>query len=532
MKRVWSEAFVEEANLANNISLLRKVLGEGSGSGAYIETVPRRGYRFLAQVTEIDNVNSDQRVADGSVEGVDGTRQVSRPVFMAPRSKLTLRLALVLAISLTMVVLVLPRRPSDGLSSNPRAARFAVAPPRGTTLPPPFQPLSPALSPDGSQLVFRVLRSGEPVLAIRPIDGIESRILPGTEGGRFPFWSPDSREIAFFADGKLRRVNASGGLVRIICDAADGYGGTWNREGVILFTPSPNEGLFKVQVPSGRPTQVTWLQRNETFHQHPQFLPDGRRFIYFASPDSIYVGSLDDGAPSQILASRSRAVYSPLGFILFVKDGTLLAQRFDTDRVRLSGDPIPLADGVPIGGVGVEGRPAGGASFSVSDNGVLVYRTIAAIHRKLAWFDRGGRVVGSVDVLPFETFSDAELSPDGNQIAIAYGAQPFAEDIWVFDLTTGRSTQVTFHSGPNRHPIWSPDGEWLVFWSGRPEATGIYRKRRTGENPEEFLLGSETNRPAWPSDWGSGGVVFGRRPNGDVRMLQLGGDRKPQTLVS
>src|SRR5262249_52415344 len=160
-------------------------------------------------------------------------------------------------------------------------------------------------------------------------------------------------------------------------------------------------------------TPVTRLQPNETFHQHPQFLPDGRRFIYFASPDGIYLGSLDGREPARILTSRSRALYSPPGFIVFVRDRTLFAQRFDADRVRLSGNPMPLAEGLAIGGVSAEGRPAGGGAFSVSENGVLAYRTTPPIHAKLAWFDRKGRPGGSVGVLPFEAFSDPELSPDG-----------------------------------------------------------------------------------------------------------------------
>ena len=213
------------------------------------------------------------------------------------------------------VAVVVTTRRSDNATTNPRPMRFAVTPPLGTSLPSPGQPLSPALSPDGTRMAFRVFRDGKPVLAIRILAELDAQVVPNTEGVSFPFWSPDSRTVGFFADGMLKRLDVSGGPVQTICDAADGYGGTWNRDDVILFAPRANGGLFRVPAAGGAPTQVTWLQADETFHQHPQFLPDGRRFIYFASPDRIYLGSLDGDAPVRILTSRSQAPSSHLSAI-------------------------------------------------------------------------------------------------------------------------------------------------------------------------------------------------------------------------
>jgi len=378
------------------------------------------------------------------------------------------------------------------------------------------------------------LRDGAPILAIRAIGDVDSRILPGTEGATFPFWSPDSRAIGFFADGKLKRIDRSGGPVRILYDAALGAGGTWNRDGEILFAPTMEGPLFKIAATGGQASPITALHKGEPSHQHPQFLPDGRSYIYFSPPDGIYFASLAGAAPVRVLTSRSQARYALPGYLLFVKDGTLLAQRFDVDRARVNGAPMPLADGVPIGGgAAVDGRPAGGGAFSVSESGLLTYRTVAPVRTKLVWFDRAGRIVAPVALPAFERFADVELSPDGMRIAFAHGTRPFAEDVWVVDLATGQATQVTFHPTPDR-PIWSGDGEWLVFESARPEAPGLYRKMWKGDKPEELLFRKDVGEPEWPSDWATTGIVFERPQSvasAEALLLPLDGDGKPHRLV-
>jgi DNA-binding winged helix-turn-helix (wHTH) protein/Tol biopolymer transport system component len=525
MKRVWADAFVEDANLANNISLLRKVLSGGNGGEEYIETVPKRGYRFLAAVTRVTTPYDDQPVVRSPV--IDGVAE-SQPltsVRPAAPGRQPIRLARVVVACLAFVVIaILMRRSPAQISAPP--IRFTVSAPSGTSLPPPFQPASPAMSPDGRRLAFRVLRGGESVIAVRALDGLETGVLAGSEGGVFPFWSPAGDEIAFFAGGKLKKASLSGGAVQTICDAADGYGGTWNRDGLILFAPSPRTGLFSVRATGGQPVQVTSPRGNETFHQHPQFLPDGRRFTFFASPDGIYLGSLDGGTPVRILTSRSHARYAPEGFVLFIRDSMLMAQPFDANRGRVIGDPLRLAEHVPIGGVMAGGQPVGGGALSVSENGVLAYKTMASIQWKLAWFDRSGKLVAPARPLPFGDFGDFEMSPDATQVAVGHSG-----DIWVVDLQTGQAKQITFRSAGDRRPIWSPDGQWLVFISPRHEAAGLYRKKVSGDLPEELLLGADPDRLAWPSDWKAQGVVFMAPEGGDVRKLPLGGDRKVDTLA-
>lgn len=514
MKRVWQDAFVEEANLANNISTLRKVLGDQSGGVEYIETVPRRGYRFLATV-EPDGNSFAQRPAPELLPAAIPSSDVQRRSIRA-RQLIAAALGVTVLVIATIAMRDIVTRGTP-LRTGP--IRFTVAPPLGTMLPSTSEPMSPSVSPDGAFVVFGVLRRGEPVLAIRALDAVDSRILAGSEGGRFPFWSPDSRVVAFFANGKLKKVDVAGGTVQTICDAVPGYGGTWNRNGEILFAPSAADGLFKVPSSGGEPVRVTTLQENEVFHQHPQFLPDGRRFLYFAAPDGVYMASLDGGAATRVLTSRQMALYSSPGYIVFLRNRALFAQQFDADRVRLIGEPMPLASNIRTGGANVGGRPAGGAAISLSESGLLAYGTDAPVHAGLAWFNRAGRLIESIGPFPFEGLIDAELSPDASRVAIADTTQPFVNDIWVFEFATRHATQVTFHPASERRPMWSPDGRWLTFVSARPDAPGIYQKMVTGEQPEQLVYRSEHGQVTWPSDWTGSGIFYETQRDGTIWML-------------
>jgi serine/threonine protein kinase/Tol biopolymer transport system component len=410
-------------------------------------------------------------------------------------------------------------------------ARFAVAAPRGTSFGTREQLISPAISPDGNRLVFRVLRQGEPVLAVRAIDALDARVLTGTEGAQFPFWSPDSRTIAFFARGKLRTIGADRGApIQTICDAAAGAGGTWSREGLIIFAPGGPAGLFKVPATGGQPSALTTLQKNETSHRFPQFLPDGRRFLYFAPPNTVYLGSTDGRPSVRVLTNDFGARYSPVGFLLFERDGVLLAQRFEADRSLLMGDPVQVGEGL------LAFPGSGETPFSISDNDVLVYATNPPENVKLAWVDRAGRPIQSVGPFPFGRYADPELSPDGKRVAMENVPAPRTQvapwanqEVWVFELDSGRSTQLTFDPASDEHPIWSPDGSRLVFLSRRPGAEGLYQKVASNETPEELLLRGEG---LFPSDWSANGILYDSGgPAADLWVLPLAGDRKPYVLV-
>jgi WD40 repeat protein len=421
-------------------------------------------------------------------------------------------------------------------SSEPvvHVARFTVSPPAGTSLP-PAPPFTPEISPDGRQLVFRVRRGEESVLAVRSVDALEAQVLAGTEGAAFPFWSPDSRVIAFFAAGRLKKIAAQGGPVQVICDVRAGLGGTWNRDGMIVFLSAGTDGLFKVSASGGEPAALTSLRHGEGFHHRPIFLPDGRRFLYFVVPDVVYLGTLDGGQPLRIPISTDAAVYAPPGYLVSRQGPTLLAQRFDANLSRPFGDPVLVADAVvptPAGGV------RGSASFSVSDNGVLVYATPPAQTTfDLAWFDREGHPLGIVGPFPYETFGGVELSPDGTRLAMQSPRGPGTRsEIWLFDLVQNRAVQLTFAEGSDRDPIWSPDGQRLAFSSLRSQAPGMYQKLAGGGEPEELLFPSRITwrDEHWPTDWSSKGIVFvsGSDPESDdIWMLPLEGDRKPYPLV-
>jgi eukaryotic-like serine/threonine-protein kinase len=433
---------------------------------------------------------------------------------------------------------------SDSSSAtNQRAVRFAVGAPRGTSFGSREQPSKPTVSPDGTRIVFIVLRQGVPVLAVRSIDALEAQILTGTEGARFPFWSPDSRVIAFFAGGKLKTISAAGGAIQIICDAGMGLGGTWNHEGLIVFAPGVGQALAKTPATGGQPSPVTALQEKETYHARPQFLPDGRRFLYAAAsnsgtlltppprPSALYLGSID-GGPSVRVLSTTGAVYAAPGYLLMMEEpgGPLLAQRFDVDRAALVGDRVQIGESV----VGL------GENISVSDNGVLAYVTNPAVNVRLAWVDRAGRPVGAVIPFPFGRYAAPELSPDGSQIAVESVPTPqtqtapwLNEEVWVFNLKSGGSTQLTFDAASDERPVWSPDGSRLVFVSRRDVGQGLYQKMASNEKPEELLLRAEGTLLPFPWDWSSHGIAYDSGGSeADLWLLPLTGDRRPVPLVT
>jgi eukaryotic-like serine/threonine-protein kinase len=395
------------------------------------------------------------------------------------------------------------------------------------------------ISPDGTRLVFAALGpDGKQMLWLRPLDASSSRPLPGTDDASYPFWSPDSRFIGFFAERKLKTVEATGGPAQVLCDAMDGRGGSWNREGIIVFPPTFNGPLYEIPSGGGTPTPVTELDssQQETSHRWPQFLPDGRHFLFFVrsrqgTTSGAYVGSLDSKEKEKKLLFRnpSNVVYAPPGYLLFVRENTLMAQAFDDKRQRLIGDASPIALGILVN------APYSRAILSVSDNGVLAYGGAPSVLEpsRLHWMDRTGKEISALGDPGI--YANPRLSPDGTRLAVAIAdATRGATDIWIYDLQHGGKTRLTFDASLNYSPIWSPDGGQVVFSSNRRNGfPQLFRKAANGEGSDELLLASNTTDR--PDDWSPDGRFILYEPNptmAELWLLPTSGNRTPAVLLS
>jgi Tol biopolymer transport system component len=372
-----------------------------------------------------------------------------------------------------------------------------------------------SLSPDGRHLAFVTTEAAAgSTLWIRSFDTVEPRRLPGTRGAATSFWSPDGQFLAFFAEGKLKKIDTAGRSVQVLCDAAGGFGGTWNREGTILFDAGAESTLFRVSAAGGQPAAVTKLDaaRGERSHRWPHFLPDGRRFLYVSlatkSRTSLMMGSLDAPEVTPLGESDSKAFVSADGFLVFGRGGTTFAQPFDARRGERTGDALLVAQGLRM-------NPSTSAgAFTISDAGVLAFRTADPPLGEVWWYDRAGKPMTRLG--DPKAYLQLQLSPDGKQIA-AQAGQGGTTEIWLLDAVRGVPSRFNDGAGG----VWSPDSRLLAYFAQRQRNEIRHR-----------ALGSDTEQSFAPGlagiveDWSMDGRHILYMDGGDVWALPVDGGQR------
>ena len=414
-------------------------------------------------------------------------------------------------------------------------ARLASRPLRVSILPPETHSFAPALalSSDGRELAFAATSSeGKTLLWVRPLDASTARALVDTEEASYPFWSPDGRFIGFFAKGKLKKIEASGGPSQTICDAPIGRGASWNQNGVIIFAPRNRSLIYRVSASGGSPTPVTQFGAFAGSHRWPSFLPDGRHFLFTSlgagggGRGAVIMGFLDSKQEKHLFdfdSVGSNVVYASPGYLLYVRESNLFARPFDASRLAVSGEPILAGDQISF----AEGVVH--ADFSASPQGVIAYRNSTLVPSRLLWRDREGKEIGSVGEPAY--FRTPRLSPDGRRISVVV-LDPRTQqgDVWIYGERES-AIRFTFQPGGYRGLAWSPDGQRVAFAFAR----AVSVKASSGAGSEEKLV--ESPGLKFVSDWSPDGryIVYGEiagESGSDLVSLPLSGDRKPVPVVA
>ncbi|MCU1289588.1 MAG: serine/threonine protein kinase [Acidobacteria bacterium] len=464
---------------------------------------------FALEALSAQSVSSGNNLTTNANALIDG--KIKPP---ARRNWLAWVIAGVLAFALPALgILYFSSRPSN----ETRAVRLYFVPPPelafNDTLPD-----AAVISPDGQKIAFTATSADvKNMLYVRNLNATEAKLLPGSENALEPFWSPDSRSIAYGSNGKLKRSDLTGANSQVLCDAARLVGGTWNKDGIIVFAPDYRSALVQVSAQGGEPQPVAMKTEDNIgeSHRYPYFLPDDRQFLFQRQQKGIWAGSLDSPEIKQILQDESPLFYAPPGYLFFVRNDALVAQAFDAAKLALAGDAIPIVTG--------QANELGTRRFSVSDNGALVWQGKWQRDYQLVWFDREGRQSGAVDgPAKVNIGQDPHISPDGKRLVVKRDY-----NLWVIDLEKGTGLRIT--STFSQIPIWSPDGSRLAYTAG----SGLSMNAANGSGEAEALVPGAN----FAADWSPDGrfIIFlrrGVRTRRDVWALPMSGERREYLLLN
>ena len=517
-----------EHGLNAAINKLRHALADSADQPRYIETVPGRGYRFIAALSYSPHRPVLEMVS--APAPIDSPVEELAPVSATPKKR-AIGWAAASLVGLAVVTIAglalirLPTSTNSTLNSVSSPVRFRVPIPQGMSL---GESQTFSLSPDGRTLVYTASIDGKPRLWAQFLDELEPRVLSGTDAGSDApvFWSPDSKHLVFNANGKLLKMDLSGNPPEAIGPVPSNViGGSWSPNGTLIFGTGTT-GLLRMDAKGGEATPITARSDGDRVHVLPVFLPDGRHFLYSrqstnAANMGVYVGSLDE-TPTQ---KGTRLIATPIGArfvasedgkgtILFQRETTLWAREFDTSRLQLKGEPTMVAEHVG------SGRAFG--FFAVSNN-VLVYRTALPLAKQMTWVDRTGRRLANI-APPADLWEYPRLSPDGKHLAVTKFTSENT-DVWIYDLSRGVMQRVTRDPSIDEYPVWSPDGSQIVFTSARAGHNDLYQLAGALEGGEKLLYSSNDNKIAtsWSRD---GRFLLYTAPGRSIWALPLQGSPK------
>jgi serine/threonine protein kinase len=525
---------------------LASVLKDEPNWEQFPKDVPLRVLDLLQRCLRKDAKQRIQAIGDARVlweeyladpEAFEATTEASTAHEPIPTWKKLLPWAL--ATALAVALFVVANNQGGSTNQSQPVVRAVIPPPPDHHWLVNFQkPSFAVLSPDGLQVAFTAFAEEaiEPQLWVRPLDSPVGRSLPDTEGAALPFWSPDSSHLAFFANDKLKKIAISGGAPISLCDAPRGRGGTWNRDGIIVFSPSSREGLSRVSAAGGECVPVTQLdnEADDLSHRMPYFLPDNNQFLYLArrgtrrrNSNTVRIGSLDGSSDLDLVASTTSAIYAS-GRLLFSRDTTLVAQSFDPEQLEFRGEAIPLIESV------LELPGTGAPFFSTSETGNLVHFSgYATRNSQLLWKDRGGTDIAKLGEP--QVHGSVYLSADGMWASSEITGEDDQQDLWIYDIDRDLRSRFTFDPGNDVAGVWSPDGDRIVFSSDRDTSVFDLYLKDVGGTGEPDLLYASANAK-YPFSWTPDGktVLFhevGGERGTDILALPTEGDRVPVPII-